>query len=245
MSRSIIPAAWLSLLVASPALAQRTAEDTEDEALLAAATPAAAELAPTAEEPAPVEEAPVEEDEVLYDEEVEFCGGGEESVVDLASYELEDAPAVARRMLVRALRRGAVDEWQRPWALSTLAEAQLRLGRPRRAILNYREALRLAPSDLGSHARVGLATAYYLAGARDRAHAEAAGVVDEVCASRWSQVPCYGARRIVALTARGEASHQAAEAAARVRASHPRWADGFDVIDARLGVPAPRSAGRV
>lgn len=183
------------------------------------------------------------EGEDLDDEHVEFCGGGEETVVDLAYYALEADPAEARRMLVDALRRGDVDEWQRGYALSYLAEAQLRLGQYRSAVINYRKALAVDPNGVTQAARVGLASALYLAGASSAAHREARTAADAVCSDRWAQVPCYAAQRILARTARGDARAEASEAAQALRDAHEHLAASFDDVDARLRASAAMRNG--
>ena len=137
-------------------------------------------------------------------------------------------------MLVDALRNGEVDDWQRGHALAFLAEAQLRLGQPRSAVINYRKALRVDPDGLGDATRVGLATALYLTGARGAAQAEAEHAAANVCGDRWSQVPCYAAQRILALTERGDARATAELEARRLRDTHTQYAESFDDVDARL-----------
>lgn len=176
---------------------------------------------------------------------VEFCGGGEESVVDLAYYEMQEGHlSRAREMLVTALREGAVDEWQRGHALATLAEVQLRMRQYRMAILNYRKALRADPDNLPATVRVGLATALHLRGARASAHEVAAEVRDEVCDDRWSMVECFAANAVIAATSRDAVEIEAAtRSLSELRAAHPDRATSFDEIEARLEGRRVRRAG--
>ena len=180
------------------------------------------------------------EDEYL-DEEVEFCGGGEESVVDEAYYAMEAGDAEgARDMLVDVLRRGDVEEWERPSALVTLAEAQLRLGETRSAVVNYRKALVLYPDQTGAAARVGLASALFVRGSRNAAYETARAVAEEVCADRWAQVACYGAQQIVARTSRDDDERsRAASDAHAMRDAHANLAPSFDALDYTLGLRTP------
>ena len=178
--------------------------------------------------------------------EVEFCGGGgEESVVDLAYYEMQEGRlARAREMLVTALREGAVDEWQRGHALATLAEVQLRMRQYRMAILNYRKALRADPDNLPATVRVGLATALHLRGARASAHEVALEARDEVCDDRWSMVECFAANAVIVETSRDAAEIEAAtRSLSELRAAHPDRATSFDEIEARLEGRRVRRAG--
>ncbi len=187
--------------------------------------------------------APAAEDDEDYAEEgeedygeVEFCGGGEESVVDLAYYEMQEGRlARAREMLVTALREGAVDEWQRGHALATLAEVQLRMRQYHMAVLNYQKALRADPDNLPATVRAGLATALHLRGARARAHELAAEVRDEVCDDRWSMVECFAANAVIVETSRDAAEIEAAtRSLSELRAAHPDRATSFDEVEARL-----------
>lgn len=177
------------------------------------------------------------EDEYV-DEDVEFCGGGDASIVDEAYYAMEAGDAEgARDLLVDVLRRGDVEEWERPSALVTLAEAQLRLGETRSAVVNYRKALVLYPEQAGAAARVGLASALFVRGARGAAYQAARAAADEVCADRWAQVACYGAQQIVARTSRDddERSRAASEARA-MREANAELSQSFDTLDYTLGL---------
>lgn len=168
---------------------------------------------------------------------VEFCGGGgEASEVDLAYYEMEEGRlARARRMLVTALREGAVDEWQRGHALATLAEVQLRLRAYAQAVVNYRKALRVDPDGVTETARVGLATALYLRGSQRAAHDEALAAEEAVCGDQWSIVACFGATSIVSRTSTDDAERQqATDALTQIRESHPDQASSFDEVEHRL-----------
>lgn len=250
-------AALLTAMLSIPALA--AAQPGVEEPAPAGGEPAIAEEAPSeavapdaepavAAEPevAPSEEASDEpqadEDyvEEEYDEEVfegeSFCGGGEESVVDLAYYEMQDGRlARARSMLVTALREGAVDEYQRGYALSTLAEIQLRMRQYGQAVVNYRKALRVDPDGVGAATRVGLATALYLRGAARSAYAEASGVRDDVCGDPYAMVACYGAQWIVAHTSRDAAERQeATDILGQIRADHPDLSEELDQVEGRL-----------
>lgn len=198
---------------------------------------AAADAGDAAEGEADEGEAYAEEE---YDEEEYegegFCGGGEESVVDMAYYEMQDGNlARARSMLVTALREGGVDEWQRGYALATLAEVQLRLRQYGQAVVNYRKALRIDADGVGAAARVGLATALYLRGMRAAAHEEARVAQSEVCADRYSMAACYGAQWIIAHTSRDASEReQATETLGRIRADHPDIAASLDEVEHRL-----------
>jgi tetratricopeptide (TPR) repeat protein len=177
---------------------------------------------------------------------VEFCGGGgEESVVDLAYYEMQDGRlARAREMLVTALREGAVDEWQRGHALATLAEVQLRMRHYAQAVLNYQKALRVDPDNLPATVRVGLASALYFRGARARAHELALEVRDEVCGDRWSMVECFAANSVLVRTSRDAGEIEAARSTlSELRTANPDLATSFDEVEARLDRRRVRRAG--
>lgn len=204
---------------------------------LAAAQPGELDALPAiAPEAVPRGGAPAGELEIPDEVPVEFCGAGESSVVDLAYYEMQDGRLRrARRMLVTALREGAVEAWQRGQALATLAEVQLRLRQYRRAVVNYRKALRVDPDELPVTVRVGLATALHLRGARAAAHEQAAAAREEVCANRWSMVECFAANALLVRTSRDAAEvERATETLSALRAAHGDLAASFDEVEARL-----------
>ncbi len=198
-------------------------------------------LAPTpttepAAEPAPEEDGYVEDGEV-YEGQVEFCGGGgEESQVDLAYYEMEEGRLRrARRMLVTALREGAVEQWQRGYALATRAEVQLRLRTYGQAIVNYRKALSIDPDGVTETARVGMATALYMRGSNEAAHREARTAREELCSDQYSIVGCFGATAIVARTSEDATERQEAlDALTQLRAARADLAATFDEVEQRL-----------
>ncbi len=221
----------LAVEAARPPEQQAPAQDAAAEAV-EAAEDTAAEAGEAAESEEYAEE---EYDEEEYEGE-SFCGGGEESVVDMAYYEMQDGNlARARSMLVTALREGGVDDWQRGYALATLAEVQLRLRQYGQAVVNYRKALRIDADGVGAAARVGLATALYLRGIRAAAHEEAVLARDEVCADRYSMAACYGAQWIIARTSRDATERtEATETLGRIRADHPDLAESLDEVEDRL-----------
>ena len=236
MTRSLL-AALVVLLFAVPASAQQG----DDAAVTEVATRVDADATTRDDDYAEdegLDEEDYDDEEDYGDEDVEFCGGGEETIVDMAYYELEaDHPAEASRMMIEALREGTVADWLRPQALLTLAEAQLRTGQAGAAVLNYRKAIRSNPDDVGDSARVGLASALYLRHRPRLAHEAASEVASAVCSSRYSQVECYAIRLVVARTSRERAERdEAVEAARQLRASHADLTSSFDDVDARLGI---------
>ncbi|MEC7520777.1 MAG: hypothetical protein VYE22_12970 [Myxococcota bacterium] len=212
MTRTLVAAVFLALVASPIAYAQ-------DEALASAG----AEY--------------LEEDD-YFEEDVEFCGGGEETLVDEAYYAMEGGDAEgARDLLIDALRRGDVADWERPSAIVTLAEAQLRLGETRSAVVNYRKALRRWPDQVGPGARVGLASALFLRGSRGAAFTAASAAADQVCSDRWSQVACYGAQQIIARTSRDDDQRAAAATrAAGLRGEYADLTESFDRLDYTLGL---------
>jgi tetratricopeptide (TPR) repeat protein len=192
-------------------------------------------------------------DDETYDEEGEgeeeyyegdFCGGGEETQVTLASYELEEGNvARARRMIVEALQNGQVEGWERPYALSVLAEAQLRLGAYQQAAVNYRKALRI-DADSAPASRVGLATALYLGGSQRAAREEATTARDILCSDQYSYMACFGAQAVLAATERDASDRDvASQAMETIRAAHPENEEQFEQTERRIERAQRRARG--
>lgn len=185
------------------------------------------------------EEADVDEeaydDEESYDEDVEYCGGGEMSVVDLAFDEMEYGDVnTAHRDLVAGLQNGTVQAWERARGVALLAELQLRRGQPGRAIVNFRRAERME-AGVTEASRVALATALYLRGETRAAHEEASAAHDQQCSDQWALAACYGANIVLARTAEDDGARRAAtDAATSLRDAHPDLAEAFDALDARV-----------
>ncbi|MBX3269276.1 MAG: hypothetical protein KF729_03390 [Sandaracinaceae bacterium] len=173
------------------------------------------------------------EDET-YDEEMEYCGGGE-SVLDEARYEMESGDeAGAHRRLVAALREGRVEEWERGYALALLGELQLRRGEPGRALVNFTRAQRIEPSATSSW-RASIATALYLRGRRTDARETAREAREDACADVYAVASCYAANLVLSRTERdAETRAAAAEALATLRAAHPGSEDAFADVERRV-----------
>lgn len=225
MSRTLTIALLLS--IAAP-LAH--AQDGE---LVAALDPSA--LVATDASETYVEDEEYIEDEEYAEDDLEYCGGGPMSAVDIAWDQMEYGDEnVAHRGLVDALRSGGVEAWERARGITLLAELQLRRGEPGRAIVNFRRAERLEPGVTDS-SRVALATALYLRGQRRAAREEAQTAHDEQCADRYATAACYGANLVLSRTAGDEDTRRAAlEAASTLRDANPDLADAFDAIDAQV-----------
>jgi tetratricopeptide (TPR) repeat protein len=239
MPRTTFAAAFTTtMLLAAAASAQEEAA-AEGPVLADEATPEGEVLE------ASEEESFVEEEEYDDYSGEDFCGGGEETVVDLAYYELEAGNhARARNMLVEGLRTGTIEQWQRPYALTTLAEVQLHLGQYGQAIVNYRKALRLDPdTSMASH--VGLATALYMRGSMEAARAEAVIARDALCSDQYSQVACFGAQAILARTATEASEREAASQAMQtIRDSQADAAEQLDQAERRLARRDRRARSR-
>jgi tetratricopeptide (TPR) repeat protein len=192
---------------------------------------------------APEEEEYNEEEDYEGYEGEDFCGGGESTPVDLAYYEMEEGRIQrARRMITEALRTGQVDEYQRPYALALLAETQLRLGNYGSAVVNYRKSLTI-DSDSNPASRVGLATALFMVGARNRADREATTARDLVCPDQYNYVACYGAHAILAQTSSDSAARDTAtQALQQIRTAHPEGEEQYNAMDRRLNRRARRAA---
>lgn len=183
---------------------------------MAAAAPAAADdsedLAEQIDEP-DYDEPDYEEEE--YEE--EYCGGGEETLYDVA-YTMFDAGQYAgvRRVLVDALQAHEVDAYERPAYLVLLGQTQLRLGELRHAAVNFRRAVDAAPDQANQNgARIGLAVALARRGNRRRAIAEARRFVDDACADGRGLTRCYVANVVIATAGRDEATRNAGREQAR------------------------------
>jgi tetratricopeptide (TPR) repeat protein len=208
-----------------------------------AADPSASAEPSLEAEPEALPEEEYNEEEDYEDEGEHFCGGGESTPVDLAYYEMEEGRVQrARRMITEALRNGQVDEWQRPYALSLLAETQLRLGDYGSAVVNYRKAIRI-DSESNPASRVGLATALFMRGARARADREATTARDAVCPDQYNFVACYGAQAILAQTSSDPTARETAtNALQQIRTAHPEAAEQYDAMDRRIHRRVRRSA---
>lgn len=136
--------------------------------------------------------------------EVEFCGGGEASPVDLAYFDMESGYLdSARDTLAQVIRDGSLDRYERIRAHALLGEVQIRRGKFRSAAHNFRRALELGPESAGDSARLGLAVALLRGGQREEAGVEAREVVDDTCeaaAGSGLEMTCFGALQIVAHT---------------------------------------------
>lgn len=164
----------------------------------------------------------------------QFCGD-EESIVDVAWMDLEAGdPEHAQMELTTALLHGTVAGWEKPQALAVLAEAQLRMGHPRPAAINFERALELDPSLQQTATAMGLATALLHLGRVDKARATAQAFLESSCGDDGWAVACYGAHRILSITADDPAKReQATEAAVALRGAD----EAFDMFDELLGIP--------
>jgi len=180
------------------------------------------------------EEEHYDEEEYL-DEDIEFCGGGEVSLLDEVWDENEYGDAgVAYDLLVDALRTGEIEDWERGRALALLAEMQLERGEPGRAIVNFQRAERVEPG-VTDPSRTALATALLLRGERRQALDEAQAAHEELCDDQYAVAGCYTANLILARTARRADERTAALQAARtLRDANPDLADAFDRADAQV-----------
>ena len=159
--------------------------------LIAIASPALAYTENAAVPTTVAADAPYEEEH--YEEEVEFCGGGEESAFMLAWYEYEAQNyEVVRAMLVDGIKHGTIDAWDRTSALVLLGEVQVRMGDHRPAVHNFGRALEVDPSLEQSGARLGYAIALHGIGRGDEA-LELARAHVAACQGDASTVDCYGA----------------------------------------------------
>ncbi|MCB9594726.1 MAG: hypothetical protein H6719_18545 [Sandaracinaceae bacterium] len=175
------------------------------------------------------------DDEDYGDEDVEYCGGGDMSVVDEVWDEMEYGDAGrAYENLVAALRGGEVEDWERGRALSILAELQLRRGEPGRALVNFERAERIDPG-ITEASRVAIATALYLRGERVQAQREAQVAHDELCSDEYAVAGCYTANLILARIApAADARVAASDAAASLRGDYPDLESAFDAADAQV-----------
>lgn len=174
-------------------------------------------------------------EEEIYDEEIEYCGGGDISLVEELYEQMEwGSPADAYTTLVAALRNGEIERYERAGAIALLGELQLRLGQPGRAIVNFRRA-EAFQAGVTEPYRMALATALYLRGERRKAAEEAHAIHDRTCATRYRETGCYGANQILARTAH-TASERASAASdvVTIRAAHPDLAESFDALDGWL-----------
>lgn len=230
MSRSLA----FALVLALGGIAAPLAQAQELAALDGAVTAVAPDSDGFAEDEGDVEDEEVYEDEE-YEEDIEFCGGGDMSIVDEAWDEMEYGdPQQAYETLVGALRHGEVGEWERGRALTILAELQLRRGEPGRAIVNFRRAEALEPG-VTDESRVQIATALYLRGESVEAREEAQAAHDELCSDTYAVAGCYAANLILAHTGRDpQARVAASDAAQSLRQANPDLADAFDAADARV-----------
>lgn len=174
-------------------------------------------------------------DEDYADEEMEYCGGGEMSLVDEIWDEMEYGdPASAHDTLVDALQTGDVDPWERGRALSLLAELQLRRGEPGRAIVNFQRAEHISPG-VTDMSRVARATALYQWGERRQARVAARTAHEELCSDQYAVAGCYAANLILAETERAPGERlAAADAAATLRRANPDLANALDEVDVQV-----------
>lgn len=157
------------------------------------------------------------------DGEVEYCGGGEMSVVEEAWYEYtEGAPEVARQLLADRLKRGEVRAWEKAAALSLLAHIQLEMGDDRPAAYNYARAIELEPELSHTTTRLGHVAALFRLGRYDEALALSRAHIREACTAGQSTLECYGAYVIVSQLTEDETElFESMRSAESIRSAHP------------------------
>jgi len=166
----------------------------------------------------------------------EFCGG-DESKLDEAYMLFEDEDFEgAKEVLVGALQNGEVYAWERGTALAMLAEAQLRLGEYRPAIINYRKAIEVDSDGELLESHNGLATALYLAGRTDEALEVATAFAFDMCGDpQGAPVACYGANVMIGLlTPDDTLMFESVQNAELIRGANPRLEESFADVRARL-----------
>jgi tetratricopeptide (TPR) repeat protein len=191
--------------------------------------------------PEAVEEEVVDEEEYV-EMEGDFCGGGEETDVDLAYYEIESGNyREARTLLQTALHDRTIEDWQRPQAFAMLGEVQLRLGAVRAAERNYRRALSIDEESAGAASRVGLAVAMLRAGRTDAAREEARTFAEEQCFDvNADTVACYGAYEVISrASSDGFAMLDAMHQAFALRLGAPDFEEAFDRMLDAVDPPTP------
>ena len=174
-------------------------------------------------------------EEEHYEEEVEFCGDGEETPFMLAWYEYEaQSYEGARAILVDAIKHGTIDPWDRANALTLLGEVQLRMGDYRPAVHNFRRAIEVDPSLAESGVGFGYAMALHGIGQREEA-LELARARAAACGADATSADCYGAFALVsALTGDATEMFEAMRSADSIVRGYPEVAEQIGWISTAI-----------